>query len=52
MAPEIVYEYNGYSYSVDYWSMGVMLYEMVCGYLPFGKGLDEPNDIYNSVLNE
>jgi cGMP-dependent protein kinase len=35
MAPEIL-SGKGYSYSADLWSLGVMLFEFMSGYLPFG----------------
>jgi cGMP-dependent protein kinase len=35
MAPEIILG-KGYSFSVDWWSLGVMVYEMACGKLPYG----------------
>lgn len=36
MAPEIILG-KGYSFSVDWWSLGVMVYEMACGKLPYGE---------------
>lgn len=35
MAPEIL-SGKGYNYSVDLWSMGIVLFEFLSGYLPFG----------------
>lgn len=34
MAPEIL-KGKDYSQEVDIWSLGIMIYEMVCGYVPF-----------------
>lgn len=34
LAPEIV-KYSGYSHSVDTWALGILLYVMLSGCLPF-----------------
>ncbi len=48
MAPEII---NGksYSFSVDYWSMGIILYEWFYGKVPFGYGIEDPIKIYKEI---
>uniref|UniRef100_A0A7S4RK42 cGMP-dependent protein kinase n=1 Tax=Alexandrium monilatum TaxID=311494 RepID=A0A7S4RK42_9DINO len=51
MAPEVIMG-NGYGFGVDVWSLGVMMYEFVCGSMPFGEGLDNEHDILVAVLHE
>lgn len=49
MSPEII-SGKGYRWSTDYWSFGVILYEMLTGVLPFGDSLKDPFKIYESIL--
>jgi cGMP-dependent protein kinase len=49
MAPEIIAG-NGYSFAVDYWSIGVCLFEFMWGTVPFGDGMGDPMQIYESIL--
>ena len=54
MAPEI-FEGNGYSFQVDMWALGVIMYEFVCGKLPFGDDFDDeenPMKFYNILIKE
>ena len=49
MAPEIL-SGKGYNYSVDLWSLGVVLYEFMAGYVPFGEDAEDPYEIYQEIL--
>ena len=51
MAPEII-SGKGYSYSADYWSFGVTLFEIFYDYLPFGHGARDILDIYQQILGK
>merc|ERR1719229_666642 len=51
MAPEIL-RGRGYGCEVDIWSMGILLYELVCGYLPFADDLDDPTEVCQAILRE
>lgn len=51
MAPEVVLG-EGYNLIVDIWSIAVILYEFVCGCLPFGDDADDPLDVYTAIVKE
>lgn len=35
MAPEMLLREHGHEYAVDVWALGVLVYFMLCGYMPF-----------------
>ena len=47
LAPEIILN-KGHGLSVDWWALGVLLYEMICGIDPFSD--DTPMGTYNNIL--
>lgn len=50
MPPEMITS-KGYGLAVDYWSLGVILYESLCGKVPFGEDEVLPMKVYSQVLN-
>ena len=53
MAPEILMVQAGrkYGQTADWWSYGVILYEMISGYTPFGSCAEEENDVFRDILH-
>lgn len=49
MSPEII-EGKGYNHLSDYWSLGIIIFEFICGSLPFGDDDSEPLEIYKQIL--
>ncbi|XP_006261688.4 protein kinase C eta type [Alligator mississippiensis] len=49
IAPEILQEML-YGPDVDWWAMGVLLYEMLCGHAPFEA--ENEDDLFEAILNE
>jgi len=45
MAPETLAG-KGYSFPVDLWSLGVVIYEFMAGFVPFGEDAEDPLQIY------
>lgn len=48
VAPEVLAEF-GYSFKADCWSVGIILFILLCGFPPFG--VDEPDEVlFNRIL--
>jgi len=47
LAPEIILS-KGYNKVVDWWALGILVYEMVCGYPPFFA--DQPIQTYEKIV--
>ena len=48
LAPEIVTE-KGYSFPVDWWTLGILTYEMCVGMTPFFNANGDPAKIYKAI---
>ena len=50
MAPEIITR-QGHNRAVDYWALGVLVYEMLFGGPPFGTQHDSEQQVYQNILD-
>jgi serine/threonine protein kinase len=48
LAPEVILN-EGHDWAVDYWGLGVLIYEMTAGSPPFYA--DDPMDVYERILS-
>ena len=51
IAPEVLLG-KGYSYSCDYWSIGIITHEIYYNYYPFGNDANEPMQVYKEILQK
>ncbi|CAD8146209.1 unnamed protein product [Paramecium octaurelia] len=49
IAPEIILGTSASNFSCDYWSLGVIMYELLCGITPFND--DTVDKIFDNILN-
>jgi len=50
IAPEVIMA-KGYGFSCDYWSLGVITYELAYRKYPFGHNSKDPLEIYREILS-
>ena len=48
LAPEVLCE-SDYGRAVDWWGLGIVLYEMICGKLPFYHR--DQDDLFHAILH-
>ena len=51
ISPEIIIG-KGYSFSCDYWSIGIITFEIYYNYYPFGNGSNNPMEVYREILKK
>ena len=51
MAPEILLR-GGYGFSCDYWSIGIIAYEIYYGKYPFGENAKDPIEVYKEIIKK
>jgi len=53
IAPEILLTQTGklYGMSVDWWSFGILVYEMLSGISPFGSDSEDEGNVYHQILH-
>lgn len=51
MAPEVILG-EGYTFSYDFWSCAICMFEFVAGGVPFGENADDPMQVYLAIINE
>jgi serine/threonine protein kinase len=49
IAPEIILGTSISNFSSDYWSLGVIMYELLCGIAPFND--DTVEKIFDNIVN-
>ena len=50
IAPEVILA-EGHNHAVDYWGLGVLIYELMKGVPPFADDDDNPVKIYENILH-
>lgn len=48
LPPEILRE-EGHSFTMDWWGLGILTYELICGFPPFYTGNDDYSHMFKLI---
>lgn len=51
IAPEVLLG-RGYGFSADYWSIGILAFEIYFNYCPFGTQATDPMEVYKDIIKK
>lgn len=51
ISPEVIKELD-YGYSVDWWALGVLMFEMLIGHSPFETNSDDQDELYKKIVGQ
>eukprot|EP01114_Cavostelium_apophysatum_P005757 TRINITY_DN1692_c0_g1_i2.p1 TRINITY_DN1692_c0_g1~~TRINITY_DN1692_c0_g1_i2.p1 ORF type:complete len:692 (+),score=156.92 TRINITY_DN1692_c0_g1_i2:1270-3345(+) len=51
ISPEIIVKERGHNEKADYWSLGILIFEMLAGYVPFVGDEKDKQNVFENILH-